>query len=714
MDILDELNPEQKKAVTTTDGYVRVIAGAGSGKTKALTGRYVFLVREMSISANGILCVTFTNKAAEEMKRRIRKYLKDDDCSYICTFHSFCVKLLHEDIHVVNYPKMFSILDKEDQKDVLRLCYEKLGITLSDYSVKKSIDDIRGKKYCSPYIELVTSPNESKLIELFQNAEFESEKIFYAYLIEQKKSFALDFDDLMLFTLHILQKDESVRNKWQRRLQYIMVDEFQDVNLTQYSLVSILSEYHKNLFVVGDPDQTIYTWRGARPEFIVNFDKDFPNVKTILMEKNYRSNGDILSAANDLIRKNKMRIDKNLVPVLQTNGRPIYLYAIDPTAQAKWVVTKISALMEQGVPASDICILYRAHYLSRSIEEQMILEKIPYKIYNGVAFYARKEIKDVHAYMRFMLTKDDLSFRRIINTPRRKCGKKSISKLEKIAELNQYSLYDALLENMTMLFKGDALASIKSFVDLVDKYSDLADELLISEFMRGILHESGYEEMMQTQGDQERLDNLAELKQSIVRFENDAGEDVTVQDYLEHIALFSSGDDTDTDAVKIMTVHSAKGLEFPYVFVYELSEGVFPSSKANKKPAMEEERRLAYVAFTRAEKGLFLSSSAGYNRDYSFRRPSRFIFNAEKVNIDYEVELPQDVLEDATNYIVNNEKMLDLMESGYLPDSTRVSHKYFGDGTILRHNEQEMNYTIQFDTLETERTISIEAELIII
>ena len=713
-----ELNPEQRQAVNETEGYVRVIAGAGSGKTRALTGRYIHLVKNLGISPSKILCVTFTNKAAGEMKQRIRKYLQDDDCGYICTFHGFCVKLLHEDIHVLNYPKQFQIADVEDQKAILKTCFEKLGITLSDRTIKDAIKQISRIKHINPallagthYIELVTSPDERRLLEAFQNAQDETERIFASYLIEQRRNYSLDFNDLILFTLFILEKDEAVREKWQHRLQYIMVDEFQDINLTQYKLVTILSAFHENLFIVGDPDQTIYTWRGANPEFFINFDRDFPSTKTFLLEKNYRSNGSIVSAANALIRKNSMRIDKKLDPVLESKEKPSFCYCTDSTMQAGWTATQIAALIDQGVKPQDICILYRAHYLSREIEEQLIIRKVPYKIYNGIAFYERKEIKDVHAYLRFMLIRDDISFRRIINEPKRKFGKKSLQNLEAIAEEEHCSLYEALLQTTTQSLFVAPKTSVQSFIELTKKYEKLTDVLPVSEFMQGILHESGYEEMLQTQADQERLDNLAQLKQAIVKFENDAGEDVTLQDYVEHIALFTSGDETDTDAVKIMTIHNAKGLEFPYVFVYEMSEGVFPSAKANTQPAMEEERRLAYVAFTRAKQRLFLTCSAGYNPMTGFRRPSRFIFNSERANLDYVSELPEDVLDETTEYIINNEKMLDLIKNGYLPDGTRVCHQHFGVGTIICHDTSAMTYTIKFDGTKTERTVHARTEL---
>ena len=714
--VFSELNKEQLEAVTSTEGYIRVIAGAGSGKTKALAARYVYLVKELSISPSSILCVTFTNKAAAEMKKRIRRFI-GDDCAYICTFHGFCVKLLHEEIHRVNYPKQFSIMDTEDQKDVLLRCFEQFGIELNSYKVKDALEIIREYKEgnIDRYIPLVTAPDETPLIMALGAAKNIEEAIIYTYLIEQRKSYALDFNDLIFFTLYILNTNETARIKWQKRLEYVMVDEFQDVSINQYKLVSILSNFHKNLFVVGDPDQTIYTWRGANPTFILNFDKVFPSTKTIFLEKNYRSNGDILSAANSLIKKNKERIDKNLIPTKSNSGKPIFLYAQDQVSAVKWMINQISLLIESNIKLSDICILYRSHFLSRPIEEQLLSTKIPYKIYDGIAFYQRKEIKDIHSYMRFLILHDDLSFRRIANTPTRGIGKKSMQCLENISQDNQCSLYEALLEVIknpdlgTKSLKANK-NKIQKFINFVKKYSSSIENYGLSSIMQEILRESGYEEMLQTNGDDSRLDNLAELKQAIMQYETEIGEEVSLQDYLEHIALFSSGDESDTESLKIMTVHSAKGLEFPYVFIFELSEGIFPTSRANTMAKMEEERRLAYVAFTRAEKQLFLISSSGNNFNNQFRFPSRFIFNAEKVNLDYVFNLPEEIMEDATNYIIADEKNL-ILSGNTISIGTKVHHPAFGNGTIIKSDPINKTYIIKFDNVETERTLSMDANL---
>lgn len=711
--ILNGLNEAQKEAVTTTEGYVRVIAGAGSGKTRAIASRYAYLVNHLGVPQDSILCVTFTNKAAGEMKRRIQNLLGEESCGMICTFHSFCVKLLKEDIHHLNYPRNFMILDGQDSKDLMKTCFERFGLTIRDMSYNSALDYIAEKKHLTPYVRLLTSQDISQIELLRDSAETIKDKLFYQFLLEQRKSFALDFTDLILFALHILENSDDVRKKWQERIQYIMVDEFQDVNLSQYCLTRILAEHYENLFVVGDPDQTIYTWRGARVEFIMDFERNFPNAKTIFMQENYRSTNSVLSASNALIKKNKTRIDKNLLPMRDVPGKAIYFHANNEGEQVSWIITQIQSLLEQGVKAPDICILYRAHYLSRAIEEGLVVNHIPYTIYNGFAFYSRKEVKDVLSYLRFVQNRDDVSFRRIINEPARHFGKKKMSAVEEYAEEHNCSLYQALLEIHSVICPGSYVIPVAAFIEMVEKYSDRIDHEPITNILEGILKDSGYENMLMTQGDQERLDNLAELKQSIKLFEDSAGEPVSLSDYLEHIALISDADVKDHETIKIMTIHTAKGMEFPYVFVYELSEGVFPTARANTLPKMEEERRLAYVAFTRAQEYLFLTNSSGITINGNFRFPSRFVFNAEKANLEYVVQLPPDLEEDSAEYIINNEELLSKGES-IIPNNTVVHHETLGVGVIVGFDESRKIYKIQFENFGSVRTLSINAPLTVL
>lgn len=603
-DILQGLNAAQYEAVTTTEGMVRVIAGAGSGKTRALSRRFAYLVNEIGILPGNILCVTFTNKSANEMRQRIHLLTGDNDTGYINTFHGFCVSILQEDSYAVQYPKSFLVLDHADIDAMLKIIYEERGLTLRNMTFSKARDMIEMRKLTKEplyYLDLIQMSLE-ELQEKYKTSTETNDIIFYGYLYQQKKCFGLDYDDLIVFTLYIFEQNEEIREKWQKRLEYIMIDEFQDIDKLQYRLMEVLCGYHKNLFIVGDPDQTIYTWRGADMKFLLDFDKHFPGVKTIMMMENYRSTPEILSVANSLIAKNKNRIQKDLLPTLSGGKSVLCHHRKTAEAEATWMAKKIEELHQDGVPYKDMTILYRAHYLTRTVEEAFLKEKIPYTIYSGIQFFGRMEIKDALSYLRMLVYQDDLSFARIANVPRRNLGERRMAFLREYAEQNQCSLYDALRKNRDHeIMKGTKAAG---FVSLIENLASNAAERPISEVLSEVLDMSGYEKMLRTEGSQERLDNLAELKQSVYEYETTCGEEATLEHYLTHVALFTNSDlESGKDQVRMMTVHSAKGLEFPYVFLCGMNEGIFPSRKTNTKQAMEEERRLAFVAVTRAEKG---------------------------------------------------------------------------------------------------------------
>jgi DNA helicase-2/ATP-dependent DNA helicase PcrA len=709
MNLLDGLNEEQKKAVTTTEGYIRVIAGAGSGKTRALTNRFAYLVNELGISTSNILCVTFTNKAANEMKRRIRNMIGDNDTGYISTFHGFCVQVLKEEIHVLSYPKNFIIIDTEDVNSILHTIFEDMGLNSKNFTFPTLIDMITAKKSREPYLNDILNTDNEELKNKFRNARNQEDAIYYRYLYEQKKCYALDFDDLINFVLYIYEKQEDIRQKWQRRLEYIMVDEFQDVNVRQYKLAQVLSDYHHNLFIVGDPDQTIYSWRGARVEYILNFDMDYPSTQTIIMDKNYRSTPNIVNASNSLITKNKKRIEKNLVPMKQVDIPVIYNHSKTTLMEAEWIASQIRTLVESGRSLRDIAILYRAHFISRSFEEVFIKQNIKYTIYSGIEFYKRKEIKDVLCYLRMIVNEDDISFLRIVNLPKRNIGERRIAFLKEYAEKNNCTLYQALQSNI----EEDILAKTKAkaFIALVEKYKEVFDKLRISELLTGVLNASGYEAFLRTNGEQERLDNLAELKQSVFEYERDAGEECSLPDYLNRISLYTNLDQKESsEAVQMMTIHNAKGLEYPYVFVCGLNEGIFPSKHVDTQEKMEEERRLAYVAYTRAGNALFLSDAEGVNYDGSYRYPSRFIFNVEKTFLNYTVELEERLIGDANFYIEQNEMKLQGNNERFQVDDI-IRHSVFGIGKIVGINEEISSYVIQFDQMETTRSISFRIRL---
>lgn len=707
---LMELNPEQRTAATTTEGYIRVVAGAGSGKTKTLTARYLFLVEELGITTANILCVTFTNKAAGEMRKRIRQQLPDSDLGRITTFHGFCVGLLKEDCHVVQYPKSFLVMDEEDKQAILKTVFEDLGVTGRDMTIQEAVDYIGWRKGGRGYVKTLIDPELDNLLELAQSASTLKDKVMYRYFYEQRKCFGLDFDDLVYFTLYILEHDRETREKWQQRLEYIMVDEFQDIDKDQYALADILSGFHHNLFVVGDPDQTIYTWRGADVKFILEFPSRHPGAQTIYLNTNYRSIPQILSASNALIEKNRDRLKKQLVAVRSSSRMPLYFHAKTNQLEADWITANMRALHEGGMPYSAMAVLYRAHYVSRAVEESLIKNKIPYVLYSGVEFYKRKEIKDVLCYLRMVYTGDDISFLRTVNEPRRGIGRTRIAALKAHVALHGGTLYQALVANLeTELFRR---CQAKEYVRLVEKYRAIYEQMELTEILTGMLMDSGYETMLRNSGEEERLDNLAELKQAVYDFSRKAGEEVSLGNYLDHAALFTNMDQAERiQAAKLMTVHSAKGLEFPVVFLCGLSEGIFPGKRANTREKLEEERRLCYVAFTRAKDRLFLSDAAGNNYDGSFRYPSRFLFNAEKENVEYVEPLDPDLEDKAIQQIRQTEDTVPRPEVPSELVGKRVRHAVFGEGTIIAVPRDQQGVIVHFDTILTPRTLGANAKL---
>lgn len=702
---IDELNEQQREAVTTTEGYVRIIAGAGTGKTKALTYRYAYLVDELGISTSNILCVTFTNKAAREMSKRIRQMIGDSDTGYICTFHGFCVKLLREDIHAINYPQNFVVMDSEDTEDILKTVYENAHIQSRTYTFDMARDHISAMKNEMQHIAYLADISNDRLLADYENTSDIPEKVFLGYLYEQKKVYGLDYDDLITIALHILRTDAEKCRKWQERMMYVMVDEFQDVSGNQYALAEILSGYHRNLFIVGDPDQTIYTWRGARIEYILNFDAEHEDTKTVFLDVNYRSIPEILAVSNSLIEKNKKRLPHRLEAYKKSGRRPQYIHSKTTGDEARWMTAEIQKLISTGNSYSDIAVIYRSHFVSRSIEEAFIKSKIPYTLYSGVEFYKRKEIKDVLAYLRMIVYSDDLSFRRVINEPKRNFGKKRMALLKAYADSHRCSLYNALLDLLEE--KSVKTTGATVFVDIIEGFKKTYKEKKLTDLVTEILEQTGYEVMLRQSGEQERLDNLAELKQSIDEFEKTSGEENTLEEYLQSIALYTNSDkEQDKETVKMMTIHTAKGLEFPYVFVCGVNEGIFPSKHVDTEDMLEEERRMAYVACTRAERGLYISDAEGLNYDDSFRYPSRFIFNIDLDSIDYVNELPQRLVDDTKSYIAANEARI------YPPDTElksgdRVRHKVFGEGVITDIRGDIGCYVIKFDKVATERNLKI-------
>lgn len=712
-EILEGLNKAQLTAVTSTEGFVRVIAGAGSGKTRALTHRFAYLVTELGVLPGNILCVTFTNKAANEMRQRIHQLTGDNDTGYISTFHGFCVNILQEDSHAIGYPKSFMVLDNSDIDEMLKIIYEERGLTLRDKTFASARDMFEMRKCLTEpgyFLDMIALPID-ELHQKYLQATEVNDILFYGYLYQERKTFAVDYNDLIILSLYIFQEHPDIAEKWQKRLMYIQIDEFQDIDPLQYRLMEVLCAYHHNLFIVGDPDQTIYTWRGANVKYLLDFDQHHPGTQTIMMMENYRSTPQILRVANALIRKNRQRIEKDLIPMLP-DGVPVVCHlAEDSTKEAEWMVKNIETLHQMGVAYNEMTVMYRAHYVTRTIEEVLLRSKIPYTIYSGVQFFGRMEIKDALCYLRMIVYKDDLSFRRIANVPKRNLGVRRMKFLEEYTEQHGGTLYDALVKNLEHeIFRG---TKAREFVALIEKYATSYAERTISEVLTSILHESGYEKLLRTEGAQDRLDNLAELKQAVFSFETSAGEETDLEAYLKSVAMLSNMDIADShDRVKLMTVHTAKGLEFPYVFLCSMSEGIFPSKKVNTLEGMEEERRLAFVAITRAEKGLYISEAAGRNFDGSPRYPSRFILDIDRDLLHFTEAPKAGLLKEAESYIQlvdSHFKRSDDAAVFHIGD--RVRHRAFGLGTIQDVDLDQSAYTIRFDDLPTERRLSLRVKM---
>lgn len=708
------LNAAQLEAVTTTEGYVRVIAGAGTGKTRTLTERFAYLVNELGILPGNILCVTFTNKAANEMRNRIKRLTGGNDTGYINTFHGFCVSVLREDGHEIQYPKSFLVLDNGDIDAMLQIIYEERGLTLRNMTFSQARDMIEMQKLVErpEYYRDMLSLSLEELYKKYWAATKPHDIIFYGYLYQEKKCFGVDYNDLLVFVLYIFARNPEIRLKWQQRLEYIMVDEFQDIDAIQYQLMEVLAVYHKNLFVVGDPDQTIYTWRGANVRYLLDFDECFQDTHTVMMLENYRSVPQVLDVANSLIAKNKERIPKDLVAVRKDHGPTVWRHAKSSAEEAQWIAQGVQSLHKAGVPYRAIAVLYRAHYASRSIEEAFLKARIPHTIYSGVPFFGRKEVKDALSYLRMIAYQDDLSFARVVNVPKRNMGKRRMTFLREEAENRDCSLYEALqltIENE--IFKG---TKAKEFVALVEEFRHSYEGRPVSEVLSALLNESGYEKTLRTEGGQERLDNLAELKQSIYEFETTCGEEVTLEQYLSQIALLSNLDafDDAQDKVRLMTIHSAKGLEFPHVFLCSMSEGILPSRKTMTFEAMEEERRLAFVALTRARDGLYLTEAEGTGHENMPRYPSRFLLEIDPATLEFSNPPTEVQMQQARSaYGFTDKWIADMSAVPEFSVGDRVVHSVFGEGEIQDIDREKRAYVIQFDSLPTARALSFRVKL---
>ncbi|WP_182101913.1 DNA helicase PcrA [Niallia taxi] len=638
--ILNGLNPEQQKAVKATEGPLLIMAGAGSGKTRVLTQRIAYLMVEKGVNPYNILAITFTNKAAKEMRHRIAAVLGGaSEDIWISTFHSMCVRILRKDIDRIGYNRNFTILDTTDQQSVVKQILKERNIDPKKHDPRAILGSISSAKN-----ELITPEEYAKTAgDYFSQI---ASDVYTEYQRRLRKNHALDFDDLIMQTIHLFQRVPEVLEYYQRKFQYIHVDEYQDTNRSQYMLVKLMASRFRNLCVVGDSDQSIYRWRGADIANILSFEKDYPNAQVVMLEQNYRSTKKILQAANKVIENNSGRKDKNLWTENE-DGHKIHYYRADSEqGEAQFVIGKIQEIRrETSKNLADIAILYRTNAQSRVMEEMLLKSNIEYSIVGGIKFYDRKEIKDTLAYLRLIANPDDdISLQRVINVPKRGIGSSSIDKIANFATMHDMSMYDALESAELIGLSPKITKAVIEFRNFIRRYSEMQEYLSVTELVEEVIEKSGYLDALKAEKSiesQSRIENIEEFMSVTKNFE-DTNEDKSLIAFLTDLALVADIDKLDedgnqADAVVLMTLHSAKGLEFPVVFLIGLEEGVFPHSRSLMEEAeMEEERRLAYVGITRAEQQLFITNAQMrtlFGRT-NMNPPSRFI-----------KEIPEDLLE---------------------------------------------------------------------
>lgn len=726
MDYLKGLNERQREAVLHGEGPLLILAGAGSGKTRVLTHRIAYLIEERGIYPGNILAITFTNKAADEMKERIEKLLSGNvDDIWMGTFHSVCVRILRRDIDKIGYEKGFSIYDRDDQITLIKECINEMNLDREKFREGSIIGTISHLK------DRMISP-DTYINENYSN--FYTRNVGEIYALYQKKlkqNNALDFDDLIIKTVELFRTSPEVLDYYQRKFKYIFVDEFQDTNRSQYELIRALTGRYKNICVVGDPDQSIYGWRGADITNILNFEKDFKDTTTILLEQNYRSTKNILNVANSIIENNKERKEKALWTENEEGNQVVVERLPDEKEEAEFVADKIEELVRKGYSLKDMAILYRTNAQSRPFEESLGSRGIIYKLVGGVKFYDRKEIKDIMAYLRLILNpSDNISLKRIINVPKRGIGKSTLEKIERMALEKDTSIYSVLMEideieGISAKIKG----SIKKFVDMINSFKDISKTMSVDDFIDFMVHKIGYIDELEKEGTieaQSRIENINEFKSAALDFvvKNPDG---TLEDFLAKLSLLSDVDKTEEieDCVTLLTAHSAKGLEFPVVFLVGMEEGLFPISRAlENESELEEERRLCYVAVTRAEKLLYITYTkirTIYGRTY-YSQPSRFI-----------EEIPEELIESSTIQVdsglrnrfikiidytdkmdytqpvayaksdklkAKQEKFSSPVDRDNISVGTKINHKKWGQGTVvqIKDNGSDTEVVVAFDS----------------
>ena len=678
------LNDAQKEAVVAEDKHLRIIAGAGSGKTRVLTMRIAYLIEKMGVFPKNILAITFTNKAAAEMKSRIGAMLGDDlNTVWISTIHSLCMRILREDIAAMGYPKNFTVVDQNDQHQILKEAYKEYGIDKKNLSYGNVLNYIGNCK-----TERM-SPERAMMLASGDYNEENKAKVYDYYEKRLKSIYGLDFDDLILWTVEMFSKFEMIKKKWSNRFEYIHVDEFQDIDKTQYQLIKQLSSVHDNIYVVGDPDQTIYTWRGADVNIIINFEKDFKDTRTIILNQNYRSTNMILSGANSVIKNNKLRVEKDLFTKADDGEKIVHNTLDSLENEAYYVRKEISKLYGDGTKYSNMAVLYRSNYLSRNIEKVLVEAQIPYVIYGGIRFYERAEIKDILSYLRMITQGDDLAFSRIINVPKRGIGQKTLDNILEIAKEHGITMYQVIKDGLYTKNKD----VFTSFVRMIERWKEMEKTADLESLLKSVLDDSGYRMYLEKENKTERLENVKALVDDIKEY-SEIYESSSLDEYLQMISLYTDKENrNEVDAVSLMTIHSAKGLEFDTVFVIGMSEGVFPSERSMSDgiKGLEEERRLAYVAYTRARRKLYLTDS----NDFSFviqssKNTSRFVNEIDDEYIEHISKVSKPVFksnthffDDLENITVSKRQVAKPQSNETIKKGDHVMHAIFKEGVVI-------------------------------
>lgn len=663
MNYLNGLNEKQKEAVLHVDGPCLVIAGAGSGKTKVLTTRIAYLI-EQKIPSYNILAITFTNKAAKEMRERLEVLVPDNN-TFVGTFHALGVRIIRENAPILGLDRNFTIIDSDDALSIIKKIIKDNG-----YDPKLATPGYIRNRISKIKNEMLTNEEINKFFNTPQDQI--AEKVYYDYNDILKKNNSVDFDDLLLLPVKLFINNKDILESYQDRFKYILIDEYQDTNDVQYKLSRLLASKYHNIFVVGDPDQSIYMFRGANFHNILNFEKDYKNATVIALEENYRSTKNILDAANSVIKNNKERKEKNLWSNNGEGTKTKYLRAYDDRHEIQLVLDEIKKLLSEGYQKNDIAVLYRTNAQSRLVEEMFLKANIPYKVVGSYYFYSRKEIKDLLCYLRLILNNDDeISLRRVINVPKRGIGTSTIAKLEAEAKDKGISMFQAISKGKEQLFK-----------ELILHLTQESENLTLTELIELILEETGIREEYENENNLEselRLENLEEFKSITKTFEERTGS-VSLADFLEEVSLIAdiSEHQEQDDVVTLMTVHSAKGLEFSVVFLIGMEDGIFPHQNSFSNDGLEEERRLCYVGITRAKEKLFISNAKRrmlYGKDV-INPPSRFIkeITPELLEVDNEKMLPEEQ--------INKEELYHKEGEVEFKDGDIIMHTIYGRGVV--------------------------------